>query len=124
MKTRKTVYNTRTKCLICSKDVISLEQHSRYPMYDIFNTLRDVLKFHSKSDWLDQELSQWKFRQPGNFGYELVHNGLIVPVSAGYGSNHDGDVYVMALCDECIVEKKEKGLLIFDHNSMWPEDDE
>ena len=34
-------------------------------------------------------------------------NGAVVgKISAGFGSTHDGDVYVVGICDECIDKKK------------------
>ena len=121
MKTKKTIYNTSFKCLVCSKEVSPLEKTS-LGLVDIFETLENVIKFHATNTWLSQDESSFKTRQPGNVGNELVHDGMIDYITFGYGSSHNGDVFIIAMCDDCVMRKKEEGLLIFDHNSMWPEE--
>ncbi len=51
---------------------------------------------------------------PGVKDWEgMWHNGIIEKVAAGYGSNVDGNMYVLAICDKCIAEKTDKGGLQF-----------
>jgi len=33
-------------------------------------------------------------------------DGVVGKISAGFGSSHDGDVYVIGICDKCIDKKK------------------
>jgi len=39
-------------------------------------------------------------------------------ISAGYGSNHDTNVYMIAICDDCITEKMAEGKLIYAYTYM------
>jgi hypothetical protein len=46
----------------------------------------------------------------------MWNNGIVFKLEMGYGSLLDGQVYYAALCDFCIVEKKE--LIPFSHDYM------
>lgn len=46
-------------------------------------------------------------------------DGVIGNISAGYGSVHDGDMFVIAICDKCIKEKKDTGVLAYTGNYMF-----
>jgi len=35
-------------------------------------------------------------------------DGIVGKVSAGYGSELDGDMYIIAICDDCIRENKDR----------------
>ena len=37
-----------------------------------------------------------------NVNNEMIDNGIIHIIDAGYGSKHDGDQLVIAICDDCI----------------------
>jgi len=39
----------------------------------------------------------------------MVDDGVIGEISAGYGSSLDGDIWLIAICDQCL---REKGLKI------------
>jgi hypothetical protein len=39
-------------------------------------------------------------------------------IDAGYGSTHDGDQFVIAICDECIKENVQDGTLLYWGNYM------
>lgn len=43
-------------------------------------------------------------------------DGIVDEFSAGYGSIHDGDTYVIAVCDSCITNLKKKRKIEFDGN--------
>ena len=49
---------------------------------------------------------------------EMWNGGVINEIAAGYGSNVDGDVYLIAICDECIEQKRNDGSIVFLHNYM------
>jgi hypothetical protein len=44
--------------------------------------------------------------------------GVVSNISAGYGSNCDGDVYLIGLCDECLRFKRNDGSAIFLYDYM------
>jgi hypothetical protein len=58
--------------------------------------------------------------EAGTYGAEnrMWHKGVVEKISAGYGSTLDGDQYIVAICDDCIKEKREDGTIAFISNYM------
>jgi hypothetical protein len=54
-----------------------------------------------------------------NVNNEMIDNGIIHIIDAGYGSNHDGDQFIIAICDDCIKENLEDGTLLYYGNYMY-----
>ena len=56
---------------------------------------------------------------------EMIDGGIIQIVTAGYGSNHDGDKFIIAICDDCIQSNLDDAtLLLFKSGSyVTPEED-
>ncbi len=52
---------------------------------------------------------------------EMWNNGMIEEISAGYGSGHDGDIYYIGICDECITKKFYDGTLRYKGSYMGAE---
>lgn len=51
----------------------------------------------------------------------MVNNGIIQIIEAGYGSKHDGDRLILAICDDCISKNLEDATLLYFSNYMsWP----
>ncbi len=48
-----------------------------------------------------------------NINNEMVENGIIHIISAGYGSNHDGDLILIAICDSCIKSNLSDATLLY-----------
>ena len=48
-----------------------------------------------------------------NVNNEMIDNGIIHIIDAGYGSIHDGDQFVIAICDDCIKENLEDATLLY-----------
>ena len=48
----------------------------------------------------------------------MVDNGIIQIIDAGYGSTHDGDKLIIAICDKCISENLEDSTLLYYGNYM------
>jgi hypothetical protein len=48
----------------------------------------------------------------------MIDNGIIHIIDAGYGSTHDGDQFVIAICDDCIKENLEDATLLY-YGSMF-----
>ncbi len=42
---------------------------------------------------------------------KMWDDGIVGEISAGYGSIHDGCIYNIAICDKCVKEKEEIGVL-------------
>ena len=50
---------------------------------------------------------------------QMWNGGVVSNISAGYGSNCDGDVYLIAVCDDCIKIKRNDGSAIFLYDYMF-----
>ena len=46
-------------------------------------------------------------------------DGIVQKISAGFGSTLDGDMYVIAICDDCAKKKIEEGALLYVGNYMF-----
>lgn len=40
------------------------------------------------------------------------HNGEVNSFYCGYGSCHDDDTFLIAICDDCIFDKLDRGIII------------
>jgi hypothetical protein len=63
----------------------------------------------------DEKSEQTYYRTIEN---EMVNNGTIDILNAGYGSRHDGDRILLAICDDCIKENLADGTLLYFSNYM------
>ena len=74
-----------------------------------------------KSKLLEEDLL-WKKEERDNItltiNNEMVVNGIIHIIDAGYGSKYDGDQFIIAICDDCINQNKEDGTLLYYGNYM------
>jgi hypothetical protein len=69
----------------------------------------------------------WKTRECGNSEnrkYEraenrMWYNGIVANISAGYGSTLDGNMYVIAICDQCVERKHQEGIIAYTGNYMF-----
>jgi hypothetical protein len=52
--------------------------------------------------------------------YINTNNGIIQTIDAGYGSRHDTDKFVIAICDDCIDIELNNGNLLFWGNYFSP----
>lgn len=46
----------------------------------------------------------------------MWENGIVEAISAGYGSRFDGNIYIIAICDDCIKENEDILEYIGDYN--------
>lgn len=53
---------------------------------------------------------------------KMVDDGIIHIIDAGYGSKHDGDRIILAICDECIEENLKDATLLYFDNYMFKSD--
>jgi hypothetical protein len=53
-----------------------------------------------------------------NVNNEMIDNGIIHIIDAGYGSTHDGDQFIIAICDDCIKENLGDATLLYYGNYM------
>jgi hypothetical protein len=53
-----------------------------------------------------------------NINNELVSDGIIQIIDAGYGSKHDTNQFIIAICDDCISENLNDGTILYYGNYM------
>ena len=44
--------------------------------------------------------------------YEMIHVGIMGHLYAPYGSSHDGDIYQIGICDDCIQQKEKEDKVV------------
>lgn len=93
------------KCICCERNVVK-------PTFS--GSLRD-----GENQILNEEDYIWKTTHHGeNRTMEKAENrmwddGIVSNIAAGYGSKHDGSMYVISICDECIDKKQNDGIIAF-----------
>ncbi len=98
-------------CICCKKNNVKVSLPVREEESQI-STEEDIL---------------WKVgRRPDgslvNVNNEMIDNGIIHIIDAGYGSKHDGDQFVIAICDKCIKTNLEDATLLYYGNYMFATD--
>ena len=95
-------------CICCDKKITLL-----YPEHLDGKTEEDVVFNKSKRPVgrRDEEIEI-------DAGSQMWYDGVVHKVSAGYGSCHDGDEFIIAICDECITKKKATGNIAYIDNYM------
>jgi len=81
------------------------------------NVIPDECRKESK---IEEDILYLKKEKTLNINNEMIYNGIIQIIDAGYGSKHDGDQFIIAICDDCINENKEDGTLLYYDNYMFP----
>jgi hypothetical protein len=100
-------------CICCKRNNV-LPMEIAYPNSygrDLNNIEEDLLWKNEK----DETSKQNYYRTIEN---EMVDNGGIEIVNLGYGSRHDGDRILLAICDACITENLADGTLLYFSNYM------
>ena len=91
-------------CICCSKNNV------------IPNDISDS-KSEEELIWMNEKRNN----QNITIDNQMVNNGIIQIINAGYGSIHDGDQIIIAICDDCITKNLEDGTLLYFGNYMsWP----
>ena len=94
-------------CICCKKN-------------NVFPNLRDI-------DVKTEEDALWG-KEKRNYGEDdtkiltidnkMIDDGIIQIINAGYGSKHDTDQFIIAICDDCITSNLEDGTLLYYDNYM------
>jgi hypothetical protein len=58
-----------------------------------------------------------------NVNNEMIDNGIIHIIDAGYGSTHDGDQFIIAICDDCIKENLQDATILYYGNYMYTKEE-
>jgi hypothetical protein len=88
---------------------------------------KDKVKPDSRYEDLEEEDLLWKKEtitidgssKPSTINNAMVDDGIIHIIEAGYGSKHDGDRIILAICDDCIRENLEDATLLYFDNYMF-----
>lgn len=51
--------------------------------------------------------------------YDMIHSGIKGHLYAPYGSSHDGDIYQIAICDDCIQQKEKEDKVVLLGNYIF-----
>lgn len=94
-------------CISCNQNNVVPHEYNR----------KEVHKPISEEDilWKNEKSQDGKNRTINN---DMVSGGVIQIIEAGYGSKHDGDQIILAICDECISNKLDEGTLLYFGNYM------
>jgi hypothetical protein len=98
-------------CICCKKDRVIPFDGSyklRKDPHHLEITEEDIL-------WKNEETKDGRFKTVNS---EMVSDGIIQIIDAGYGSKSDGDQFIIAICDDCIKENLEDGTLLYFGNYM------
>jgi hypothetical protein len=100
-------------CICCKKNNVIPEIHSYTK-----ESMRGVKEKVEEEDilWKDSKRPDGSLVNVNN---EMIDNGIIHIIDAGYGSTHDGDQFVIAICDDCIKENLEDATLLYYGNYMY-----
>jgi hypothetical protein len=104
-------------CICCKKNNV-------VPFDADLNRIETKKSIIGAEDKLTEEDILWKdSKRPDgslvNVNNEMIDNGIIHIIDAGYGSNHDGDQFVIAICDDCIKENLQDATLLYYGNYMY-----
>jgi hypothetical protein len=99
-------------CICCKKNNVIPETFSYTK-----ESMRGVKEKVEEEDilWKDSKRPDGSLVNVNN---EMIDNGIIHIIDAGYGSTHDGDQFVIAICDYCIKENLEDATLLY-YDSMF-----
>jgi hypothetical protein len=105
-------------CICCKKNNVVPENFS------YTKDSKELAKKIGMKEDIQEEDILWKdSKRPDgslvNVNNEMIDNGIIHIIDAGYGSNHDGDQFVIAICDDCIKENLEDSTLLYYGNYMY-----
>jgi hypothetical protein len=72
---------------------------------------------------VNEEDLLWKKEKRGDdtltINNEMIDNGIIHIIDAGYGSSHDGSRLIIAICDECIDKNLDDATILFYNDYMF-----
>jgi hypothetical protein len=89
-------------------------------MYCICCKQNNIKPLQITGENLPEEELLWK----KDVNSAMIDGGIIQTVDAGYGSIHDGDQFVLGICDICVKENLDNGYLLYFGNYMYPQDEE
>lgn len=101
-------------CICCKKDKVIPNNQ-----FDESMSEEDLLWKNEEIKIVDQT---GEHKSKKTINNQMVNDGIIHIIDAGYGSTHDGDRIILAICDDCIKENLEDGTLLYFGNYMFSEE--
>ena len=105
-------------CICCKKNNVVPENFSYTK-----ESKKLAIKVGMEEDIQEEDILWKDSKRPDgslvNVNNEMIDNGIIHIIDAGYGSTHDGDQFVIAICDDCIKENLEDATLLYYGNYMY-----
>ena len=96
-------------CICCNKNnVIPYDGSYKLSPHHREVTEEDLL-------WKKDKTTDGKYK---TINHSMIEGGIIHIIDAGYGSTHDGDQIIIAICDDCIKDKVKDGTLLYFDNYM------
>ena len=90
-------------CICCNKNnVIPYDGSYKLSPHHREITEEDLL-------WKKDKTTDGKYK---TINQSMIEGGIIHIIDAGYGSTHDGDQFIIAICDDCIKDKVKDGTLL------------
>lgn len=77
--------------------------------------LLDLKSFTDFKEYFDHYKTQTQGYNPDS---QMWKGGIVHKISAGYGSDHDTDMFYIGVCDECTTTNIENGRLRYGGNYM------
>lgn len=102
-------------CICCKKDKLKPGLDDMSEEDYIWKVERKELKSKEEQEYFGSKV------QITNTNNRMWSDGIVHIIDAGYGSNHDTDKFVIAICDDCINLNLEDGTLLYHGNYMYPD---
>ena len=103
-------------CICCKKNSVIPERRNYVSGPDKNSTEDSLPKNEEDILWKDSKRHDGSLVNVNN---EMIDNGIIHIIDAGYGSTHDGDQFIIAICDDCIKENLEDATILYYGNYMY-----
>lgn len=104
-------------CICCKKNNVIPENRSYTK-----ESKKLAIKIGMEEDIQEEDILWKDSKRPDgslvNVNNEMIDNGIIHIIDAGYGSVHDGDQFIIAICDDCIKVNLEDATLLYYGNYM------
>lgn len=104
-------------CICCKKDKLKPGRDGEGMSEEdyIWKVEKEELKSKEEQEYFGSKV------QITNTNNRMWSDGIVNIIDAGYGSNHDTDKFIIAICDDCIKLNLEDGTLLYHGNYMYPD---
>jgi len=82
--------------------------HRNYNHFFCICCSKPIRKLYKESSYLKVSIES-----------DAYNDGMVDSISGGYGSNHDTDVFFVAICNDCTNKAIKDGRLVYKYNYMF-----